>query len=399
MNFIDWLTNDDLKDEVKAEKARVKAHEDGDKQMIADLKDSVNLLLSLVLLSNFFGNAANDYKIDDTLGNQWFYSTTQPVYESDKEISAGKFIITGGTGWTPGKYTILTCITHHDTGADSFQNVLALTTSPAPDSSTGGIGYHALGGQPWNKGVGGQAVDDMITDAPAEVDVLYSNTPHGYVLVTKGDSLTQGHYGGAGQVDYADSYPNQLFAMFDATELTHSWVVFLGGTNDLHNSVAAATVITRIQTFCAGRKAAGFKVLVMSILPRSDAGNPGGFEAARATVNAALRADFNVATTDARIFKPAAGITYADGFADIAANNVIGDAGDELNTTYYQADQCHMKPAGYTYLATDAYNGLIILDAIAPANHSGDFFSLFAPTERDPIWHKNYFRFDYQEAA
>lgn len=44
--------------------------------------------------------------------------------------------------------------------------------------------------------------------------------------------------------------------------------------------------------------------------------------------------------------------TFADALADVAADTRIGDAGDELNTTYYHlTDRVHLNNAGYAVVA------------------------------------------------
>lgn len=103
-----------------------------------------------------------------------------------------------------------------------------------------------------------------------------------------------------------------------------------GGTNDLQADATAAQVITRMETYCTNRQAAGWQVVLLTILPRSQEATPGTFEAARQTVNSSIRANW---------------ATYADALYDVAANTTIGDAGDETNTTYY-VDLVHLTDYG-----------------------------------------------------
>lgn len=107
-------------------------------------------------------------------------------------------------------------------------------------------------------------------------------------------------------------------------------------TNDLFFGASTNTAWNNISTYCSGRRTAGFKVVVLTVLPRSDAGTPGDFETKRQGMNAMLRADYS---------------SFADGLADVASNSNIGDAGDELNTTYYNADKVHMTETGYGVVA------------------------------------------------
>jgi lysophospholipase L1-like esterase len=178
-------------------------------------------------------------------------------------------------------------------------------------------------------------------------------------IVCEGDSLTVGFGSTAG-----NDYPSQLMNLL-AGDGDYLWnraangdtlanmsgaaatqvdtvsgtnvqprIVVWAGTNDLKNSLkTGAALATDYLNYCAARRAAGAKVVAVTILPRSD-GTPVGFEAERQTFNTAIRA----------------GSANYDALADIAADSRIGDAGDELNTTYY-VDLCHMTNAGYAIVA------------------------------------------------
>jgi lysophospholipase L1-like esterase len=62
------------------------------------------------------------------------------------------------------------------------------------------------------------------------------------------------------------------------------WFILWGGINDLQASVAPATVLANLISIATARAALGFKVAVMTVTDRSDS-PPGGFEAARTTLN------------------------------------------------------------------------------------------------------------------
>ncbi len=146
----------------------------------------------------------------------------------------------------------------------------------------------------YNFGVGGQTVLAMTTDAAAQIDVLY------------------------------DSSRLSIVAVF-------------GGTNDLVNGAAsAATVYSRIVTYCQARRAAGWKVVVGTILPRSSANAGAAFEADRQTVNTSIRTNW---------------ATFADALADVGADATIGAAGAETNTAYY-SDAIHPTTLGYEIVAS-----------------------------------------------
>jgi lysophospholipase L1-like esterase len=185
--------------------------------------------------------------------------------------------------------------------------------------STGGQDYPAqtmtLLGQPLiqylNLGIGGQTISSMIANAPARVDPRFANR--------------------------------------NAEKWT---VVFWGGANDLNTGSNAATIYSKIKTYCQARKNAGEHVLFMSMLPF-------GFDAAketiRADVNTLLRADFATPTAFMRIYSGAA---WADYMLDIGADPTIGVAGSQSNTTYYLVDGVHLTNAAYGVVAGYAKDGL-----------------------------------------
>lgn len=143
----------------------------------------------------------------------------------------------------------------------------------------------------------------------------------------------------------AASVIDPYYSAADRKTMLIAW----GGTNDIAlGGASAATTYARIVTYGTARKAAGWRVIILSILPRSAAGTPATFEADRQTVNAALLADFPTATAHTNI---TSGGAYADYLINIGADTTIGEAGDELNTTYYTADKVHLKNAGYAIVA------------------------------------------------
>ncbi|MEP0873613.1 SGNH/GDSL hydrolase family protein [Trichocoleus desertorum AS-A10] len=142
-------------------------------------------------------------------------------------------------------------------------------------------------------------------------------------------------------------------------ELTKDVVVAWEATNDLFFGASAATAFSNLKAYCQARKAAGFKVVVLTVLPRSSAGTPAGYEAARQALNSSLRADFNVASGSTNVLLPAPGIAYADALADVAADTRIGDAGDEANATYYFADLVHLNNTGYGIVAAIAKDAVL----------------------------------------
>ena len=161
-----------------------------------------------------------------------------------------------------------------------------------------------------NLGVSGQTMTQMITTGTSNVDPLFGNN----------------------------------------TRRMIGW----GGTNDLAiGGDSAATLYANIVTYANARKAAGWKVILIGILPRG-AGAGASFETRRTTVNASLRADFATPTAFTNIYTGAA---YADYFIDLEGDADIGQSGDELNPTFY-TDEIHLTNAGYAIVAGYAKNAL-----------------------------------------
>lgn len=115
---------------------------------------------------------------------------------------------------------------------------------------------------------------------------------------------------------------------------THApWI----GTNDIAAPLGTgAEIYALLAAYCAARRLAGWDALIVgTILPRSNAGLPEGFEARRQEFNTLLRADHS----------------FADALMDVAADSRIGDAGDELDTDYYNADRVHLVTGGSAVVA------------------------------------------------
>jgi len=112
--------------------------------------------------------------------------------------------------------------------------------------------------------------------------------------------------------------------------------VAMGGGGDLSLGREPALVHDDLAAYCLGRRAAGFRVVVLTLLPRRE---PVEFEAARHTFNEQVRANW---------------ASYADGLADIAADDRVGEPFDCLDLTYYQPDALHPNDAGYAVMASVA---------------------------------------------
>lgn len=175
----------------------------------------------------------------------------------------------------------------------------SITRGQGADDPQSFPGYlQALLGSDWlitNKGVSGQRLDQMETDASTDID-----------------------------------------ALFNSGTYTKNIVNALGGTNDLYQGWDAATIITRLQTYWSHRKSAGWTVWVMTILSFNatlSSVDQATADSRIATVNTWIRANWNL---------------YADRLVDIAVDPRLDDWSD---TTYYTADGIHPTITGYAVLA------------------------------------------------
>jgi lysophospholipase L1-like esterase len=150
-----------------------------------------------------------------------------------------------------------------------------------------------------NFGVGGQTSTQMAADAAAQIDVL----------------LPSGH--------------------------TDNIVVCWGGINDLSSGDSAATVEGRVQTYCAGRRAAGYKVVVGTIIAAGSV--TGAKETARQETNTWIRANWS---------------NFADALADFANDSHFDALADCSNGTYYNVDTVHLTDTGYGIIAGLAHTAI-----------------------------------------
>lgn len=116
------------------------------------------------------------------------------------------------------------------------------------------------------------------------------------------------------------------------------------GTNDLFTGASAATAAQNLNDYCTARRAVGFKVVIVTILPLINGADP-TFDTDRKAANAIIRSTWT---------------TYADGIADVALTS-----GDVLenpnNAAYFYTDKTHLIDAGAEVVArivVDALRGL-----------------------------------------
>jgi hypothetical protein len=159
------------------------------------------------------------------------------------------------------------------------------------------------------------------------------------------------------QMTSVTSYLNYTNSYFDAARRANVLVVWEGTNDIVVNGANATTAYNNLVSYCQARQAEGWKVVIVTILPREQNST---HNTARATVNTNIRTNW---------------ATFANALADVAANTTIGDDGDETNATNYDADQTHLNATG----------AAIAAGIIAPAVQSllSQSFAITGPTFTD----------------
>jgi hypothetical protein len=143
------------------------------------------------------------------------------------------------------------------------------------------------------------------------------------------------------------------------TDSANKVAFFWEGSNDMNSGISANTMYTNYVAGCGIIRAAGYKVVAVTQLPKTTP-----YETNRITFNT------NVVATWP---------TFADGLANVGGDPVIGIAGANTNTTYYDAAANHLSPAGLTNAAP--YFANAYLQAIAPtASATGNQYTVTGST-------------------
>lgn len=126
----------------------------------------------------------------------------------------------------------------------------------------------------------------------------------------------------------------QIDAQLLAPGYTGTVVVAMEIGNDITQlGTSASAAVRRFWTYCDARRANGWKVVAVTVLPRSDLA-----EADRRAVNSALRAGW---------------ADHADALADVAADTRMGESGDNLDTAYCGSDAVHLVTLGNAVIAAN----------------------------------------------
>lgn len=140
----------------------------------------------------------------------------------------------------------------------------------------------------------------------------------------------------AGQtlVNMQNDAATEVDPLYDES-LSENILVCWAGVLDLYYGADVSTTMTRLETYCKARRAAGWKVVVLNCLPSDFITSA----SSRAAVNEGIANNW---------------IYFADALANIAGDSRIGDDGDNLNPVYFNNSDgvhTHMTPAGFAIVA------------------------------------------------
>lgn len=110
-----------------------------------------------------------------------------------------------------------------------------------------------------------------------------------------------------------------------------------GGINNLmFGEDSPESIFNQLQAYWQNAKNAGFKVVAFTVTPSSVPGIKADFESRRQSLNTLIR--------------QAAGQYHV--LVDLANDNRIGQAGNELNPAYFYSDHVHMVDGGFQIVAS-----------------------------------------------
>jgi lysophospholipase L1-like esterase len=201
----------------------------------------------------------------------------------------------------------------------------------------------------------------------ATVALVTTGRPQRYAVVFEGDSLTWGQGASPGhrypslvrrhlpdQSRYGvpavpgdtwldlDARAETLDSTYGDGRGTHVLVVW-AGSNDLNEGRSVGDTYQDMVAYCLARRLTGWRVLVLTVLPRSQSDVPTGYERDREALNSLIRKNWP---------------SFADGLVDIASDPRLGVPGDEKDRTYYLADRIHLTDRGYGLVARHVLTGL-----------------------------------------
>lgn len=116
-------------------------------------------------------------------------------------------------------------------------------------------------------------------------------------------------------------------------------------TNHLFQGASAEEAYAAFVDYCRMRRARGWRVIALTVLPRTGGFPPETFESDRSKINEWMRKDYS---------------TFADGLADVGADPEIGCSTCTTNSRYF-FDRTHLTAEGYSRVARVVHNAIDLL--------------------------------------
>lgn len=133
----------------------------------------------------------------------------------------------------------------------------------------------------------------------------------------------------------------QIAVLWEATNDIYWWLIGGGGSG---TTTSLQDVMDHYQAYCQNARNANFKVVAVTIMPRSNspmtAPQITNFYAQYQAFNTWLRANWQ---------------NFADALVDVAADSRFGTPGCETNVTYFSGDNVHLNATGYNLIADMVY--------------------------------------------
>ena len=269
------------------------------------------------------------------------FTGTNTVWAQDNPT----FTISGGTGASIGSTTVNSNTSA--TASVTYGTVTASLTVTDPSTSS-------------QTSIAVTAVDkQLVVDGNSMSDGVGGSAPYSDLISTYlGNAWSISNFAVSGQTtaQMITDAATEIDTTLDEDLLCNIIAVW-EGTNSLYFGATGAAAYADLVTYCQARQSAGWKVVILTVLPRSNSGTPTDFEIHRQTVNTNIRENWQ---------------TFADALVDIAADRRLGDLGDQTNTTYYP-DLVHLNDAGYAIVAHYVASAVLQLAHTAEVASSGSY--------------------------
>ena len=140
-------------------------------------------------------------------------------------------------------------------------------------------------------------------------------------------------------------------------------VIWLG-TNDINGGATGATTYANIQSIASAAYTAGYqKVVCIDMIPRG--GMTTSAQTERTNLNNLFAADFTTATGSAYVFRPGAGVTWADGYLQASALPQLANTSDTVYHAASGTDPIHPSGQANTTVIAPAVRDLLHYAALA----------------------------------